>query len=713
MTEHAFWDTIFRAAIGRYTLSVEHEAAAFARGDTRVDSVDLAAEYVLPLEATLLDDWVSGAFSVQLDDETVLIERPDTLHVLTPEGIPVESACLDAGSTVQVAGEWRESSRFFPEFLGVSWCPSCLRGFFRRAIICFLLIAGLTACTDTPQRLWLKAPGWSRAQLIGTTALSDPVPIAVDDAGHSYVLLLQRGGDAPHLRIVVLDQRATIAWDRTYDVPVPRPGRLALVWDGMQLQMFWVDAGRLYTARVQPADGALLTSPVLLSGQSPVATYDVAHDADGTLTVWYAGDRQNLGLYAVPPGKAMGEGTARLVDPEGVRPDIQYDDDGVLHAAWAQYRPNGMQFFHATYAGGTYGTYQPGRATSVAQPNVSFTSILKGPRLGLDRQYAYVFWSVVLQSGLEAGTIENSYVVLADDASEVAPSVHHLRVPYNDELPYQSVADTALEAGPRVPITVGAGTTTIVDLVANTATVPELAVAFRVKFPYLLNKQEWQVGIAFFRDGTPTGYQLLSYTPSGSDSPNLISSDAGYLYAVWREGVEDAGFPVYFASTAPTIRASLSGVTGDDVIRMAGETLFSLAAGALLAPFAIAWSILPLIVLGLTTLIRREDDRLTDPGTMVSLGLVLASYWVSKVFFLPGIVEHVPFVAWIPIIPAWLGTILRLVVPLIIAGTGVAVAWHNTYRKDNPSILPFLLIYVAVDAVLTMAIYGGLILGAF
>ena len=57
------------------------------------------------------------------------------------------------------------------------------------------LAAVLTACAGQPEHLWLKAPGWSRAQLVGNTRVGDPVPITYDDQGQLYIFLISARAD--------------------------------------------------------------------------------------------------------------------------------------------------------------------------------------------------------------------------------------------------------------------------------------------------------------------------------------------------------------------------------------------------------------------------------------------------------------------------------------------------------------------------------------
>jgi hypothetical protein len=173
-----------------------------------------------------------------------------------------------------------------------------------------------------------------------------------------------------------------------------------------------------------------------------------------------------------------------------------------------------------------------------------------------------------------------------------------------------------------------------------------------------------------------------------------------------------SGFLAYAGSTAPDVYAALTKVTSADVGRLLAETVFGMLAGAALSPFAgILWLVAPLIVLGITSFLRRDDGRTISRGALISLGLALLTFWVVKAATLPGFWDYVPFSSWIPFIPGWLGGPLRWGVMIIIAALALWTAWRFTYKRQAHSVLNFMLIYAAVDSVLSMAVYGSIIYG--
>jgi hypothetical protein len=227
---------------------------------------------------------------------------------------------------------------------------------------------------------------------------------------------------------------------------------------------------------------------------------------------------------------------------------------------------------------------------------------------------------------------------------------------------------------------------------------------------YQMRKEQNQISTLFFERGNPTGYQLVSFTPTSSGYPSIVSDERGQLYLTWLEQARQPGYLVYFASTAPDIQGALNRLTWNDVGQLSAETIFGLLGGVVLIPLVLMWLVVPLIALGLTSFIRR-DEALLSFGVLISLALALITYWISKLALFPGITDYVPFSAWLPFIPLSLNLPLQAGVPLIITGLALFAAWRYTYNRDRPSTLLFILIYAVVDGILTMAIYGTIFYG--
>ncbi|GMR09595.1 MAG: hypothetical protein BMS9Abin28_0414 [Anaerolineae bacterium] len=545
--------------------------------------------------------------------------------------------------------------------------------------------------------------------MIAETRVPDPVPIALDDEGNIYLFSFNSIGASTYPRLIALDQQASIIWDQTYETVALNGPRLPkLLWDGEKLRLFWLADGEIYGAIVNGAGN--LMGPDLFAHDVPIMSFDAAVDRSGSTSVWFAGPLEEPGLYMFDPDR-YAEG-AILVDPDGVRPDIQYDAEGTLHAIWSRQSP-GPGPVPIQYGAYPEGRFQPGMNSTVIAPRLTGTTTFTGPTLGLDVEDAYVFWSRTLFSGLEAGRVEAEYVYFPKgDPSSVA-QVQTFRVPYAFTLTYED-PDGALEAGPRVALESSEELdgTHITEIAPNGGYSDELAVALGARLGYPMRKTKPQISAAYFRDGTVKTYQQLNFTPTNSISPSMVSDPAGGLYLTWLEKGDVPGWGVYLSGTSPALRAALSGLDEQDVGLLMVETAFGLTTGALLLPVAIAWGLPSFIVLALTQSLRKSQDELAGLGGILSLALALLLLWAVKLAILPAIQTYVPFSAWIPVIPIWLHKPLRIGVPALIAGLSILAAWAYLARKSEGSPYRFVAIYAIVDGLLTMAVYGVFIYGA-
>lgn len=582
-------------------------------------------------------------------------------------------------------------------------------------LVVLLFVAGwlLVGCGGAPERVWLKAPGWSRGLLVGRTVSTDPVSVAaLDDGRVAFLLTSQEPNGAQHLVVTVYDAAGIPFWSVDYPGAYNRIESPRLALGAAGLHLIWIDELSLYGSLVDPQDGHELTSPVLLSGEDPVNDFDVAIDSQGIPLVWYAGPRRNPGLKEIAiAGRSI---EAVWVDPRGVRPDIEFDGSGHLAGGWAHH-PEGLGDIEFLYAISDNDRFTPGSGTVVASPAVSSSAVFQGPLFALGAERAFVFWTIIERTGLSAGSAQSSYVSFPIDEPNRESGHLTLLVPTSYDLPYQDFEAASLRLGPRVPLPVeGSGRTSFITDLADLE-VPglELLLSFSTRVNYLLRKNNQQIGSLLFSDGVPSTYELISFSPRASQRPALAAGADGNLHLTWVEKGEGVGFIVYYTSTHPRLQETLGRLTWGDAQRLSADAAFGFVTGALLSPVAIGiWGIGPLIVLAVTSFIRRDDEGLFGPGTLLSIAASFALFWSMKPILISGIGEYVPFSAWIPIIPEWLEDPLRIGVPVLIGLLGGAVAWAFTYRIERRSPFIFFIIYAAVDAFLTTGLYGVLFYGA-
>lgn len=514
-----------------------------------------------------------------------------------------------------------------------------------------LLFAG---CVGQPERLWLRSPGWSRAQLVGQTRVPDPVPVVLDDAGNIYILSFVTFEDGSSPRVIALDRGANTIWEHTYkEISHRGPRQPRILWDGQLLRLFWIARGDLHRASVDAA-GNLVSYQIPELGFS-VDAIDVAIDRPGVASVALAGPSGEPGFHLLNLN-----GTTTLVDPEGVQPDIQYDQEGILHATWSRRtsEPGDVPLLYGAFPGGLI---TPESIRSVATPRLVGTASFVGPTLGLDNENAYVFWSTTFYSGPNAGTIESKYAHFPKGAALSDSKEQPLLVPYGFTLPYKALEGT-LVSGPRVDLSSAndLGGADITQSYPNTVASDELVVAVLARLGYPMRKTKPQVAAVYFSEGDANTYQQLSFTPTGSTSPTIMSDTQGHLYLTWLERGDAAGWGIYFSSTAADLKEALRGVNLGDMASVTAETVFGLLSGALLVPISLAWAAPALVVLALTSRFWRSEDNLIGGGAFAGLALALLVLWGIKLSLLPGIQDYVPFTAWVPIIPDWLHDPLRI-----------------------------------------------------
>lgn len=578
----------------------------------------------------------------------------------------------------------------------------------------FLLLVGLlflTACQgESTERLWLKSPGWSRAQVVGGMGIPDPAPVVIDGDGNSYFLFINGELEALQAQVAARDKQGSLLWEYTFSDTLKLPDDPQLVWDGATIHAFWMSNGVLVTAEMD-RDGNVLQEPAVISGNIRVDSYNAVGDDDGHLAVWFASDRRVPGVYVADVNL---EAPPLLVDEAGVLPSLRFDGTGTLHAIWAHY-PRGdsrTEFFYGAYPDGSY---LSDNEIAVYQTTVPQTASMIGPTLGLDANQIYIYWGQIIRTGLEAGTTTTRYIAFPYGAPDQLSAPQEIVIPGEHDLAYDPFPAGSLDVGERYSLESrpSPSLTVLQDINTNPVFEDESAVTFRAAVNYYWRRSASQIGMVYMKDGLPTSYQLLSFTQQTSSDPTVISDNDGRLYITWLESGDVSRFNVLFASTSPAIRETFNPVTMDDVTQLSAATIFGLLTGILLAPVAaMIWLVVPVITIPLTSIFRRGEQTLRSPGTMVTIIVAVIVFQIVKIASLPAMTDYVPFSAWLPL-PNIVKAPLQIVVPLVIMIGSLYASWNFTYRRNSNSPLFFMLLYIAVDTLFTMSIYGVLFYGAF
>jgi hypothetical protein len=581
------------------------------------------------------------------------------------------------------------------EDLSLTFPARRLRWLFFAALLCL----ALTACSGESVHLWLEAPGWSRARLVGETQTEFAVPPAQDAEGNVYLLLVSADeAGAQNLKLVKLSAQAEPLWEQEYalnaeqGIESPRA-----VWVDDGLQLLWIESDVLYSLRVN-ADGSQAGEAEALSNGHLASSYDAAVNDDGELLILYSGLRAHPGLYIYQAGESL------LVDEQGYAPQLEFDAEGGLHAAWLQGR-NGTIQRHVAYAYAADGVFQPDLQQIVYTISLPVTSTLSGFAMGLDTTHTYVFWSELTRTGLGAGGVDAKYVAFPYEP-QGSLSERPLFFPNGYHLVY-TPSGSGLLAGDRAQFAdqETGMTSGLTELSPNGGSADELVIAFKSRLPYLRNKTAQQVGLVFMQGGQQVGGQLLSFNSITSERPALQSDESGYLYTSFLGGSVPP-FRVYYAGTSPAIVGALNELDNQDYGQLAGETAFGLLSGLLLVPFILAWGLLPTLFIFFTGSFRKEGEWITARGTGITLVIALLLYWISKVAVMPGMVDYIPFSAWIPDIPVAVGLMLRVGVPLVTTLLALFVAYRMTYARERLQPLFFVLIFIILDGFASIAVYG-------
>lgn len=545
--------------------------------------------------------------------------------------------------------------------------------------------------------------------LLGETSAYDPAPFVVTEDKQAVVLLADSDTDPPSLTMNALDQHAELAWSRSFPLEIGSPSDPELLWNGETFHLFWIAEQSVFYMPVDRS-GDPLDKPSIVSENYQAAEFDAELGPSGEIALWFAGPRHNPGVYAKP----VGDLTARSIpiDAKGLRPQLQFTQDGTLHAFWIQHPPGYEQEAYL-YSAFENGEIPPLDVQTIYDLDIPVSEVLHGPVFTLDQNFGYLIWSEEMRTGLSAGSITSSMLSFDVTRPEGDWEAETLRAPVEYNLPFSVYPGGRIDAGQRVDLIAPGLPTTgrMMEFGMDKQVGTESVAVFKVQADFLRRKSAWQIGALYLEGGIPTSYQLLSFTTRESTNPSVKISEDQDLYLTWLERGGGGRSMVYLATTEPEFRVSANRIRTADILQVVAESIFGLASGVVLLPFVLIWILIGIVVIALTWWARKEDQPLLAPGTLITLVLAISAYWFAKTFMFPAIFEYVPFSAWIPVIPEGWELGLRLGVPLLISSLGLYAALRVTYLSEQRSPLFFMLIFGLVDGVMTLAIYGVIFWG--
>jgi hypothetical protein len=216
------------------------------------------------------------------------------------------------------------------------------------------------------------------------------------------------------------------------------------------------------------------------------------------------------------------------------------------------------------------------------------------------------------------------------------------------------------------------------------------------------------VGLTVFAAGEPRAYQLITRADGLSTRSVLAADTNGNLYVIWLRQAGAYNFEVYYASTSPTVRATLNSWTTTDVYSRSLDYFWNLGVALGFFPLAMVWVVTSFIWLGLTYLVF-GDVELDDRRGWAILIVALLLHFFSKYFSMPGMFVFVPFVETLP--EAMVFAIGRTLTPLLLSGVGLAVMIIYLKRAEQRGAFGAYIAFALVDIVVSLIVYIPTMLG--
>jgi len=455
------------------------------------------------------------------------------------------------------------------------------------------------------------------------------------------------------------------------------------------------------------ADGTVIGEGLQLSSpQQSVSNFAVAAGRAGGIEVFWAEEGDGVSLFHQRLGPdGLAQTNAQRI-AEGEEPTAQVDRDGTVHLAWLS--PSGGRSRRLLYAAFPQGQVSATTGTEVGDLPASGVGVRRPISLGLDEAQVYIFWSMEWRSGLSAGSAEVPYVHfrLGRPQEEQNQSV---TVP-EDGQAYDAVIGPVRSAEAyqlqqllmALPASMGRTS----GFLEAPRVVPgqrgEMAVMLGSRVQYR-RSDENQVVLALFKDGQMIAYEMAARTADLSQWPAAVADDRGHLHLVWVDYDTSTAHGVYYASTAPEVRAHLDTRTTQDLLLGTAEAAWGMLSGLSLLPLVVIL-LLPVVIWCGLFYIFGADDSLEERGPRVAFIIALLIYLVVKLMVLAPVLMVPP---GLTLIPGWLRESWPILMMVVVASMAALIFWRIYWRRsDRPALFPAVLWFALTDAVLTLLLYG-------
>ena len=584
-----------------------------------------------------------------------------------------------------------------------------MKTFKQNLILILIILVVLSGCVGGQEKARKPSEDFSRGlQLVEDASSSIGYAVAEDGSSVEIVSTFQKDDGRTGLRYLRINSKTEIVVNKELNYDFGIYARTPWIFsDGDVIQLIWAsrsntqEGWQLWYARLNK-EGDLTADPIWVSdGSAGIRDYGLISDQQNGAWVYWEERKPERIMITRISGSGQISDSPRVLIEKGSDPSIRIGESGEYWIAW---RDDSVLYFDRL------DIHQdlPLAGEELIDLKVNLGNTLEGPVLGLSDQYAYVFWSVLRQTGMLAGTAVTEYVAFPVNSPEqlrrqnvsIYPDDKERYQPYQGEFklsslippPPENYLSTDYVFSPQT----SSGPGPVVLSVAATQ----------------LNRLDSyiQVAVGIFEDGKLIGYTLATDTTQISQDAVIEVDSNGFFHILWREGA--AGEEIFYASTSPEVKDSLDKVVISDLPTLLFSGGLEALTGILLFPFAFPWMALGFLIMIVWRLIQ-NDENITMPWSIIITIIALVSFQASKLLFLPDILLYVPFSAWLDI-PAGVGSVLIYLVPILIFGIGILSAEiRRRKQEDPPSSLSYFLVVVLVDTVITLGIYGVIFLGEY
>jgi hypothetical protein len=583
------------------------------------------------------------------------------------------------------------------------------------ALAGLVLLLSLAGCGRAERTIKINGD-WSRGQRLAYTSMQQATAVAVEPDGRTVHVAWsgrEAEGEDTELYYARLDGEGQQTIQRVLPfLFLPRQPQLLVASQGSahlfaQGRRDSSSTDGLFYMRVA-ADGTVVGEGLQLSSlEHALLNYGVAAGRAGNVEVFWAeeeGDSSALYHQRLGPDGLPQTNVQRIA--EGEEPTAQVDSEGTVHLAWLS--PSGGRSRRLLYAAFPAGQATPTEGTEVGALPAPGVGVRRPISLGLDEQQVYIFWSMEWRSGLSAGSAEATYVHfrLGEPQEALMQSV---------KIPEDSEAYDALTGSPgaaesyqleHVQMALSASIGRTSGFLEAPHAVPgqraELAVVLGAKVQYR-RSDENQVVLALYKDGQMVAYEMATRTADLSQWPAAVADERGHLHLLWIDYDTSAAHSVYYASTAPEVRAHLDTRTTQDLLLGSAEAAWGMLSGLSLLPLLVIL-LLPVVIWCGIFYIFGADDSLEEKGPRVAFVIALLIYFVGKLVVMSPVLLLPPGLS---MVPAWLREAWPILMMVIVAAIAALVLWRLYWRRsDRPALFPAVLWFTLADSLVTLLLYG-------